>query len=85
MGVSIGRSNWVRRRDLASGNVRDVWYASDYGVAVRTRLGWFAGNGKREIFAELSADPELVEPKVGPCATHAEAILGYDERMKERR
>lgn len=79
--TTIGKGNWVHRQDLAVGKVRDVWYCKDYGVAVKTRLGWFAGNGHACLRGDLGEMPELIEPRVGPCRTHVEAISGYDAAM----
>jgi hypothetical protein len=73
---------WRHRKDLAEGKVRDVWYLKDYGIAVRTRLGWFAGNGHRRLLKDLGEDPELIAPRVGPCASHVEAIERYVEALR---
>lgn len=62
-----------------------MWYAKGLGIAVRTRLGWWAGNGHVPLFGELADEPELIAPRVGPCRTAREAIEAYDMASYEAR
>jgi hypothetical protein len=81
----VSDQGWRHRPDLADGAVRDVWYCKDRGIAVETALGWFCGNGHRGFVWDLGEDPELIGPRVGPCASHVEAIEQYREALCARR
>lgn len=79
---AIGR--WQPRGYLATNNVLDAYYAPDHGVAIRTRLGWFAGNGVVGTLAEVGADPTLCAPWFGPAETAEQAIEKYEKALADR-
>lgn len=81
---TISERGWRRRKDLADGRVIDVWYAKDLGIAVKTRRGWYAGNGHRAALANMTDEPMLCAPSVGPCRTAAEAIEAYTAALSPR-